>query len=125
MYSLGLRREFVARHFLVGGDWGAENELHPHDYKIEVRIESDALGPHGFIDDLVDLEAQLDRILARYREQTLNDLPLFEALNPSLEHFARIVCQELASSLASSGLSAFQVTLWEDATAWAAFRQEA
>lgn len=124
MYSLGLRREFVARHYLIGGDWGAENELHPHEYRIEVRLEADSLDPHGFIVDLVQLEGLLDRVLARYREQTLNEVPAFEALNPSLEHFARILCHDLGAGLASTSLTAIQVTLWEDAMAWAAYRQE-
>ncbi len=124
MYSLGLRREFIARHFLVGGDWGAENELHSHEYRIEVRLEADALDSHGFIVDLVDLETRLDQMMARYRQQTLNELPEFEALNPSLEHFARILCQKLRSEVASTSLTAIQVRLWEDATAWAAYRQE-
>jgi 6-pyruvoyltetrahydropterin/6-carboxytetrahydropterin synthase len=124
MYSLGLRREFVARHFLVGGDWGAENDLHPHEYRIEARVESNSLDAHGFIIDLVDLESRLDRMLARFREKTLNELPEFEGLNPSLEHFARILCQELASGSGSAGPRAFQVRLWEDENAWAAYRQE-
>lgn len=124
MYSLGLQRDFVARHFLVGGDWGSENELHSHDYRIEVRLEADALDSHGFIVDIVDLNSNLDRLMERYRQQTLNDLPEFEALNPSLEHFARIMCRSLASELSSTGLKAIQVRLWEDATAWAAYRQE-
>jgi 6-pyruvoyltetrahydropterin/6-carboxytetrahydropterin synthase len=124
MYSLGLRREFVAQHFLVGGNWGAENELHRHEYRIEVRIESNSLDPHGFIVDLVDLEARLDGMIARYREKTLNEFPEFKGLNPSLEHFARILCQDLASGLESDNLYAFQVRLWEDDTAWAAYRQE-
>jgi 6-pyruvoyltetrahydropterin/6-carboxytetrahydropterin synthase len=125
MYSLGLQREFVGRHFLIGGDWGAENELHSHDYKIEVRLEADRLDSHGFIVDIVALESSLDRLLDRYREQTLNELPEFESLNPSLEHFARILCQKLASDLSSAGLTSLQVRLWEDAAAWAAYRKEA
>lgn len=125
MYSLGLQREFVARHYLIGADWGAENDVHPHHYRIEVRLESDSLGPHGFIVDLVDLESQLERMLARYRDQVLNELAPFESLNPSLEHFARILCLELASALAPTSLTAIQVTLWEDASAWAAYREEA
>jgi 6-pyruvoyltetrahydropterin/6-carboxytetrahydropterin synthase len=124
MYSLGLRRDFSAYHFLAGGDWGAENELHSHDYRIEIKIEAGSLDPHGFIVDLVDLESQLDGMIDRYRGRTLNELPEFEALNPSLEHFARIACQELASGLASAGLRAVEVTLWENAAAWAAYRQE-
>jgi len=125
MYSLGLRRDLVARHYLIGGDWGSENELHPHDYRIEVRLEGESLDRHGFIVDLVDLESHLDRLIGRYRDRTLNELPEFEELNPSLEHFARILCQELAAALEPTSLKAFQVTIWEDEAAWAAYRQEA
>ena len=125
MYSLGLRRDLVARHYLIGGDWGSENELHPHDYRIEVRLEGESLDRHGFIVDLVDLESHLDRLIGRYRYRTLNELPEFEELNPSLEHFARILCQELAAALEPTSLKAFQVTIWEDEAAWAAYRQEA
>jgi 6-pyruvoyltetrahydropterin/6-carboxytetrahydropterin synthase len=125
MYSLGLRRDLVARHYLIGGDWGSENELHPHDYRIEVRLEGESLNHHGFIVDLVDLESHLDRLIARYRDQTLNELPEFEELNPSLEHFARIFCEGLTAALEPTSLTAFQVTIWEDEAAWAAYRQEA
>ena len=124
MYSLGLRRDLVARHYLIGGDWGPENELHPHNYRIEVRLEADSLDRHGFIVDLVDLESHLDRLITRYRERTLNELPEFEKLNPSLEQFARIFCQGLAAALEPTRLTAFQVTIWEDEAAWAAYRQE-
>jgi len=124
MYSLGLRRDLVARHYLIGGDWGSENELHPHNYRIEVRLEGESLDRHGFIVDLVDLESHLDRLIARYRDRTLNELPEFEELNPSLEHFARILCQALAAALEPTSLTAFQVTIWEDEAAWAAYRQE-
>ena len=125
MYSLGLRRDLVARHYLIGGDWGSENELHPHDYRIEVRLEGESLDRHGFIVDLVDLESHLDSLIARYRDRTLNELPEFEELNPSLERFARILCQGLAAALEPTSLTAFQVTIWEDEAAWAAYRQEA
>jgi hypothetical protein len=28
MYSLSLQRDFIASHYLVGGDWGPENDPH-------------------------------------------------------------------------------------------------
>ena len=49
--------------------------------------------------DIVDLEAHRDELVAYYRDQTLNQLPEFAGLNPSIEHFARILCQELFSRL--------------------------
>jgi 6-pyruvoyltetrahydropterin/6-carboxytetrahydropterin synthase len=32
MYTVAVRRDFIAQHYLIGGDWGAENELHAHHY---------------------------------------------------------------------------------------------
>jgi 6-pyruvoyltetrahydropterin/6-carboxytetrahydropterin synthase len=30
MYTVTITRDFVAQHFLIGGDWGAENQWHSH-----------------------------------------------------------------------------------------------
>jgi 6-pyruvoyltetrahydropterin/6-carboxytetrahydropterin synthase len=32
MYTVAVRRDFIAQHYRIGGDWGAENELHAHHY---------------------------------------------------------------------------------------------
>ena len=38
MYTLAVRREFIARHFLIGGDWGAENFPNSHHYVLELQL---------------------------------------------------------------------------------------
>ena len=124
VYQLCLQHQFVARHFLVGGDWGAENQPHAHAYRAEVLLEGDQLDSHGFLVDLVELESRVDRVLQRYREATLNDLPEFAGLNPSLEHFARLFAAGLCQDWPSSGLRALTVRLWENDAAWASFRQD-
>jgi 6-pyruvoyltetrahydropterin/6-carboxytetrahydropterin synthase len=53
----------------------------------------------------------------------LNDLPDFAGVNPSIEHFARIICTALSERIKAPNLSAFQVKIWENEIAWAAFRQ--
>jgi 6-pyruvoyltetrahydropterin/6-carboxytetrahydropterin synthase len=122
-YTLAVKRDFVARHYLVGGDWGAENELHSHNYQVEVQLEGKILDEHGYLVDIVALEAHLAELVAYYRDQTLNDLPEFTGLNPSIEHFARLLCQELISRL-KEPLSAVRVQIWENDIAWAAYREE-
>ena len=62
--------------------------------------------------------------VAHYRDQTLNDLPEFATLNPSIEHFTRIVCQTIIAGLPVNQLHALQVKIWENEIAWAAYRQE-
>lgn len=124
MYSLGLNRNFRARHYLIGGDWGAENEPHHHDYRLEVVLHGEELDAHGYLLDLVDLERHLEALLDRFRGSLLNDLPEFQGLNPSLEHFARVFARALASRLDAANLRRLEVRLWEDEEAWAAYRMD-
>jgi 6-pyruvoyltetrahydropterin/6-carboxytetrahydropterin synthase len=122
MYTVAVTRDFVAQHFLVGGDWGAENSWHSHHYRLEVRLEGTTLDRHGYLIDIVDIETNLDALVAGYRDKTLNELPEFAGLNPSIEHFARIACRALASRIQAATLSAMTVTIWENEIAWAAYR---
>lgn len=122
MYSLGVKRDFVAQHFLIGGDWGPENDLHSHHYVIELRLEGAALDQHGYLVDIVDVESHLDALVARYKDHTLNELPEFTDLNPSIEHFSRILCTSLAERIDAPNIGVFVVTVWENDIAWAAYR---
>ncbi len=124
MYTVAVRREFIAQHYLIGGDWGAENTLHSHPYRIELQLQGTELDQHGFLVDIVDIENALDALIGRYRDRALNDLPEFAGLNPSLEHFSRILCQALAAHIQAANLSAVTVTLWEGKGAWASYRVE-
>jgi 6-pyruvoyltetrahydropterin/6-carboxytetrahydropterin synthase len=124
MYRVSVRRDFVAEHFLVGGDWGSENRAHSHDYQVEVQLEGATLDRHGYLVDIVVIKAHLESLLNYFQSSTLNERPEFEGLNPSLEHFARIFCQSLSSRIESQNLSAIIVKMWEDENTWASYRQE-
>lgn len=121
MYTLAVRRAFIARHALIGGDWGRENLPNSHRYLLELRLSGKALDRHGFLVDIVDVEKHLDVVIESYREQLLNELPEFKDLNPSLENFARIIATALEQRLASTHISKVQIVLWEDDTAWVAY----
>ena len=124
MYTIAVKRDLIASHFLVGGDWGNENERHAHHYVVEVRLEGRQLDQHGYLADICDLESVLDRQVNFYRDKTLNELPEFKDLNPSIENFARILCQNLAAHFATDQLDALSVKIWENDMAWAEFRKE-
>jgi 6-pyruvoyltetrahydropterin/6-carboxytetrahydropterin synthase len=122
MYSVSVKHDFIAQHYLIGGDWGAENELHSHHYQAEVQLEGETLDQHGYLVDIVDIEQSLNALVARYRDHILNDLPEFEGLNPSIEHLSRILCQALAAQIQAININAVTVKLWENEIAWAAYR---
>jgi 6-pyruvoyltetrahydropterin/6-carboxytetrahydropterin synthase len=123
MYSVILRTDFIAQHFLIGGDWGAENQRNSHHYVLELQLDGPVLNEHGYLVDIVQVESALSEVRAAYADRLLNDLPEFRGLNPSLEHFARIVCQRLAGALAAPNLSGIGVRVWENERASAAYRQ--
>ena len=120
MYTLAVQRDFVAQHYLVGGDWGAENQWHSHHYRLELTLEGATLDKHGYLVDIVDVEANLGAIVAHYKDKTLNDLPEFVELNPSIEHFSRILWQQLRNRVDLPG-KRLTVKLWENADDWAAY----
>lgn len=122
MYTLGVRREFIARHFLIGGDWGPENFPNSHHYTLELVLEGNELDQHGYLVDIVDVEKHLDDVVNYYKEQMLNDKPEFAGLNPSIEHFARILATALSDRIKAKNISRLKVVLWEHANAWAAFQ---
>ena len=124
MYTLAVRREFIARHFLIGGNWGPENSPNSHHYILELQLEGKELDQHGYLVDIVDVEKHLDEIVNYYKEQMLNDKPEFAGLNPSIEHFARILATSLSDRIKAQNISALKVVLWENESAWAAYRVE-
>lgn len=124
MYTVAVRRDFIAQHHLIGGDWGAENELHSHHYQVELQLQGESLDRHGYLVDIVDIERILNALVERYRDCTLNQQVEFAGLNPSIEHFSRILCQALSAQITAPNICAVQVRLWENDIAWAAYRVE-
>ena len=122
MYTLAVKRDFIAQHALIGGDWGAENLRHSHHYALELQLEGDELDQHGYLVDIVDVEKHLDEIVNYYKDNMLNEKPEFAGLNPSIEHFARILATSLSEQIQAANISALKVVLWENESAWAAYR---
>ena len=122
MYQVAVKRDFIAQHYLIGGDWGAENRLHSHHYQVELILQGEKLDQHGYLVDIVDIENALNALITSYGDKTLNDLHEFASMNPSLELFARILCQTLAGQIHAPNLGGVQVRLWENDIAWASYQ---
>lgn len=124
MYTLGVKREFIARHYLIGGDWGAENFPNSHHYVLELQLTGRELDKHGYLVDILDIEMKLDEIVNYYKDQMLNDKPEFSRLNPSIEHFSRILANSLSDRIKAENITSLKIVLWENESAWAAYTLE-
>lgn len=124
MYTLSVGTAFTAYHFLIGGDWGPENDRHPHDYRVEAILTGRTLDRHGYLVDITEVERALAVLKARYENATLNARPEFAGLNPSIEHFSRILWESLVRevpSLDPERISEVRVRVWENEIAAAAY----
>ena len=124
MYRVAVRRDFIAQHYLIGGDWGAENQKHSHHYVLELELGGETLDQHNYLVDIVEIERQIQAQVAYYADHTLNDLPEFMDANPSLERFARLLCEALSGSISAGNIREVNVRLWENELAWAGYRVE-
>jgi 6-pyruvoyltetrahydropterin/6-carboxytetrahydropterin synthase len=87
----------------------------------EIRVEGAELNRHGYLIDIVELNGAVNDVITEGAERTLNDLPAFAGLNPSLEHFARIFWDGFIARVALHG-RLVTVKLWENERDWAAYR---
>lgn len=124
MYAVAVQRDFIANHFLTGGDWGPENEAHAHHYVVEVCINGPELDPHGYLVDICEIETILEELVNRYRDQMLNRLAEFDGLNPSLEHFSRIISNSISKKIQIQNATSLTVKIWENDIAWAAYTKD-
>ncbi len=124
MYCIAVKRDFIANHFLIGGDWGRENEPHAHHYVIEVQIKHDQLDQHGYLVDIVKIEAELDALVENYRDKLLNDFPEFNGINTSIEHFSRIIWEKLKKNIQPPEPGSFRIKLWENEDCWTSYQKD-
>lgn len=120
MFSIGVTRSFIARHQLIGGDFGAEGQPHSHHYRLEARVEGSKLDEHGFLFDISVLEQRLDELVERLSESNLNELEALRGLNPSVERVAELCAEMIVPAVSNvPRLARLTVRVWEHETAWA------
>jgi 6-pyruvoyltetrahydropterin/6-carboxytetrahydropterin synthase len=123
-YSIAIRQDFIAQHYLLGDAPESEKMIHSHHYGVEVRVAGSDLNKDGYLIDILELESHLQELIGHYQDQTLNDLPEFKKLNPSIEHLARLLCEAMAARLRAPQIGDLTVRIWESEDAWAQYRQD-
>lgn len=123
MYEVSVSRTFVAQHYLTVPNPGPEGDLHSHRYGAELRLRGESLNRHGYLVDIDAVRDSLDDAVDRYRDETLNDLPEFEGLNPSVERFACLFCDRALDGIDAPEVGEARVRMHEDDDAWAAFER--
>ncbi len=100
---------------------GRCEELHGHNWKIEVSITSDRLSREGIVMDFAVLKEKVGEIVKSLDHAYLNDLPYFQETEPSSENIAKYIFDRLKPELESFSVTLKSVRAWESETANAAY----
>jgi len=123
MYELMVHTHISSAHSLRGYRGNCE-ELHGHNWKVGVQIAAETLDNLGMVIDFKVLKQELHQIIQRLDHKHLNDIPPFDALNPSSENIAFYIFQELKKSLTHDRIIVAKVTVWESDDSSASYSEK-
>lgn len=123
MYEVTIIDEFSAAHNLRGYKGKCE-ELHGHNWKVEVTVASEKLDKIGMVIDFRKLKDNLRRILKDLDHTHLNNLSYFKKTNPTSENIARYIYKKLNSQQLPLNCRLFKVMVWESEKAFAVYYEK-
>jgi len=118
MYELIIKGEFSAAHHLRGYKGKCEN-LHGHNYGVELYLRQNRLDKLGMAIDFTILKKSLDKVLAEYDHHDLNGLKDFAKLNPTAENIAYMIHRRIRKN--SPRIKNLKVCVWESSKAGACY----
>ena len=120
MYELKIVSQVAAAHQLRGFHGKCE-QLHGHNWKIEVYVTGDTLGEDGLLIDFGLIKKGTKKVLEELDHKFLNELEPFKEENPSSENIARYIYESLRQTLNNDTIRISKVTAWESDTACATY----
>jgi len=122
MYELKIVSQFAAAHQLRGFHGGCEN-LHGHNWTVEVFVSGEKLEEDGLLLDFRVIKEKTEILLDGLDHKFLNELEPFTTLNPSSENIARHLFESLSRQLNNEKVKLSKVTVWESESACASFTE--
>lgn len=98
MYELTVQTSFAAAHNLREYEGECEN-LHGHNWCVEVLVAADTLDRLGMVMDFRDLKGALNGVLEAFDHKYLNEVAPFDEVNPTTENLCRHIAERMAERL--------------------------
>ena len=128
MFEVTVEQTFAAGHSLREYKGKCEN-VHGHNYRVQVTVEGEKLNGIGLLVDFVDLKRAVRQVIEKLDHQFINDVEPFTTLNPSAENLAKYFYDEVARSLNieasrfnNAPVRIAQIKIWETDTSIAVYR---
>ena len=111
MYELSIETQFAAAHQLRGYKGKCEN-MHGHNWRVQVSISSEKLNDIGIVMDFHDLKKITIEAVSSLDHAYLNEVFPFTEINPSSENIAKWIFESLKKRLEGS-VKVNSITVWE------------
>ena len=121
MYELTVESGFSAAHRLRDYQGKCEN-LHGHNWTVEVTIGSKQLDNRGMVIDFRKIKEKLGRVLDRLDHTYLNELSEFKKINPTSENIAGYIYSRLKNLIRGKKIIVKKVSVWETEDSSATYR---
>src|SRR5688572_18103518 len=125
MFEVTVEQTFAAGHALREYKGKCEN-VHGHNYKVQITVEGERLNRIGLLVDFVELKRVVREVVDRLDHQFINDLEPFTVINPSAENMAKYFYDEVSKKMDGSNGEAStriaQIKIWETDTSIAVYR---
>jgi len=116
VYEVTIKKSFSAAHVLkeIGGKC---EELHGHNFVVEVSVISCELNAEGILIDFRILKKWTDEIINELDHKYLNDIEHFKGINPTSEIIAKFIYDRISKKTLRHHLDISRVTVWESENA--------
>jgi 6-pyruvoyltetrahydropterin/6-carboxytetrahydropterin synthase len=113
MFEVSVEHTFAAGHALRNYRGKCEN-VHGHNYRVQVIVRGEELDKTGMLADFVELKRLLRAISEPLDHIFLNDIEPFRELNPSAENIARYIWEKMTEGLrVENPVEVAEVKVWE------------
>jgi len=119
-YEIKIITDFAAAHNLRNFRGKCEN-LHGHNWKVEVVLRGDRLDASGVLMDFGEVKQATREVLAELDHHYLNDLAYFKERNPSSEYIAQYLFEHLGQRLNNDHCHIYRISAWESASSCATY----
>ncbi len=123
MYELMIETTFSAAHQLRGYRGKCE-ELHGHNWKVQVHVVAQRLNEIDIAIDFHELKKHTEEVVGMLDHTHLNDVFPFTEINPSSENIARWIFESLKKRINDDNVRVSAVTVWESDTASATYYED-
>lgn len=122
MFTLCVKDSFAAAHRLVGYKGKCE-ELHGHNFTVEVFISGKSLADDGMLVDFQTIKGHLQNVLDVLDHKYINDIPFFSERVSSAEYIAMYIFTEMEKRMGQDPVAVREVRVWESERAYASYER--